>query len=158
MLKVRVVLIGAENLISNFCMSKCVFSGTVNIHPSLLPLYRGAAPVQRALQVSSHFGLSTFLFFECLIFYISCIITLINSAPGWCKRNRSITGIHNTCSGCWTCHCQWKIWSWWPNQGLHTASLEPLFNWCYLKLTEAEKVCQYWSICWSLYLVKNQFS
>ncbi|KFK24356.1 hypothetical protein AALP_AAs42590U000100, partial [Arabis alpina] len=24
--------------------------GTVNIHPSLLPLYRGAAPVQRALQ------------------------------------------------------------------------------------------------------------
>lgn len=27
------------------------FSGTVNIHPSLLPLYRGAAPVQRALQV-----------------------------------------------------------------------------------------------------------
>ncbi|VVA28530.1 PREDICTED: methionyl-tRNA formyltransferase [Prunus dulcis] len=25
-------------------------SGTVNIHPSLLPLYRGAAPVQRALQ------------------------------------------------------------------------------------------------------------
>ncbi|KAK1388779.1 hypothetical protein POM88_016957 [Heracleum sosnowskyi] len=26
------------------------FSGTVNIHPSLLPLYRGAAPVQRALQ------------------------------------------------------------------------------------------------------------
>ncbi|KAE8708052.1 Formyltransferase, putative isoform 2 [Hibiscus syriacus] len=27
-----------------------VFSGTVNIHPSLLPLYRGAAPVQRALQ------------------------------------------------------------------------------------------------------------
>lgn len=25
--------------------------GTVNIHPSLLPLYRGAAPVQRALQV-----------------------------------------------------------------------------------------------------------
>ena len=28
-----------------------IFSGTVNIHPSLLPLYRGAAPVQRALQV-----------------------------------------------------------------------------------------------------------
>lgn len=26
--------------------------GTVNIHPSLLPQYRGAAPVQRALQVS----------------------------------------------------------------------------------------------------------
>lgn len=26
--------------------------GTVNIHPSLLPKYRGAAPVQRALQVS----------------------------------------------------------------------------------------------------------
>lgn len=25
-------------------------SGTVNIHPSLLPIYRGAAPVQRALQ------------------------------------------------------------------------------------------------------------
>lgn len=25
--------------------------GTLNIHPSLLPLYRGAAPVQRALQV-----------------------------------------------------------------------------------------------------------
>lgn len=25
--------------------------GTVNIHPSLLPLYRGAAPVQRAIQV-----------------------------------------------------------------------------------------------------------
>ena len=25
--------------------------GTVNIHPSLLPKYRGAAPVQRALQV-----------------------------------------------------------------------------------------------------------
>ncbi|KAK8498828.1 hypothetical protein V6N12_053050 [Hibiscus sabdariffa] len=24
--------------------------GTVNIHPSLLPLYRGAAPVQRTLQ------------------------------------------------------------------------------------------------------------
>ena len=26
--------------------------GTLNIHPSLLPKYRGAAPVQRALQVS----------------------------------------------------------------------------------------------------------
>jgi len=25
--------------------------GTLNIHPSLLPAYRGAAPVQRALQV-----------------------------------------------------------------------------------------------------------
>jgi len=25
--------------------------GTLNVHPSLLPLYRGAAPVQRALQV-----------------------------------------------------------------------------------------------------------
>lgn len=25
--------------------------GTVNLHPSILPLYRGAAPVQRALQV-----------------------------------------------------------------------------------------------------------
>lgn len=24
--------------------------GTVNVHPSVLPLYRGAAPVQRALQ------------------------------------------------------------------------------------------------------------
>lgn len=29
---------------------KIPLSGTVNIHPSLLPLYRGAAPVQRALQ------------------------------------------------------------------------------------------------------------
>ncbi|KAK9066939.1 hypothetical protein SSX86_014263 [Deinandra increscens subsp. villosa] len=28
--------------------------GTVNIHPSLLPLYRGAAPVQRALQPSTN--------------------------------------------------------------------------------------------------------
>ena len=27
--------------------------GTLNIHPSLLPAYRGAAPVQRALQVLS---------------------------------------------------------------------------------------------------------
>ena len=26
--------------------------GTLNIHPSLLPKYRGAAPVQRCLQVS----------------------------------------------------------------------------------------------------------
>jgi folate-dependent phosphoribosylglycinamide formyltransferase PurN len=26
-------------------------AGTVNVHPSLLPLYRGAAPVQRALLV-----------------------------------------------------------------------------------------------------------
>ncbi len=26
--------------------------GTLNIHPSLLPKYRGAAPVQRSLQVS----------------------------------------------------------------------------------------------------------
>lgn len=26
--------------------------GTLNIHPSLLPKYRGAAPVQRAVQVS----------------------------------------------------------------------------------------------------------
>jgi len=26
--------------------------GTVNIHPTLLPKYRGAAPVQRSLQVS----------------------------------------------------------------------------------------------------------
>lgn len=32
----------------------CLFLGTVNIHPSLLPLYRGAAPVQRALQVNCH--------------------------------------------------------------------------------------------------------
>lgn len=29
--------------------------GTLNIHPSLLPLYRGASPVQRALEVSSPF-------------------------------------------------------------------------------------------------------
>lgn len=29
--------------------------GTANIHPSLLPKYRGAAPVQRALQVSVAF-------------------------------------------------------------------------------------------------------
>lgn len=28
------------------------YPGTVNIHPSLLPKYRGAAPVQRALQVA----------------------------------------------------------------------------------------------------------
>ena len=27
--------------------------GTLNIHPSLLPKYRGASPVQRALQVDS---------------------------------------------------------------------------------------------------------
>ncbi len=27
--------------------------GTLNVHPSLLPAYRGAAPVQRALQVLS---------------------------------------------------------------------------------------------------------
>lgn len=27
--------------------------GVLNIHPSLLPQYRGAAPVQRAVQVSS---------------------------------------------------------------------------------------------------------
>ena len=26
-------------------------AGTLNVHPSLLPLYRGAAPVPRALQV-----------------------------------------------------------------------------------------------------------
>ncbi|KAG9135637.1 hypothetical protein Leryth_002372 [Lithospermum erythrorhizon] len=31
-------------------MIGCFIIGTVNIHPSLLPLYRGAAPVQRALQ------------------------------------------------------------------------------------------------------------
>ena len=28
--------------------------GTLNIHPSLLPQYRGAAPVQRALQACIH--------------------------------------------------------------------------------------------------------
>ncbi len=28
--------------------------GTLNIHPSLLPKYRGAAPVQRAIQVCFH--------------------------------------------------------------------------------------------------------
>jgi hypothetical protein len=33
--------------------------GTLNIHPSLLPQYRGAAPVQRALQVSSSTSTST---------------------------------------------------------------------------------------------------
>ncbi|KAF2595122.1 hypothetical protein F2Q70_00044990, partial [Brassica cretica] len=34
------------------CLKSIVYYllGTVNIHPSLLPLYRGAAPVQRALQ------------------------------------------------------------------------------------------------------------
>lgn len=31
----------------------CLLAGTVNIHPSLLPLYRGASPVQRALEVRS---------------------------------------------------------------------------------------------------------
>jgi methionyl-tRNA formyltransferase len=30
--------------------------GVLNIHPSLLPQYRGAAPVQRAVQVSSTGG------------------------------------------------------------------------------------------------------
>jgi hypothetical protein len=33
--------------------------GTLNIHPSLLPKYRGAAPVQRAIQVSATAVLST---------------------------------------------------------------------------------------------------
>ena len=38
-----------RNIMRLFCFNISV--GTVNIHPSLLPLYRGAAPVQRALQV-----------------------------------------------------------------------------------------------------------
>lgn len=33
--------------------------GTLNIHPSLLPKYRGAAPVQRALEVSPHRSFNT---------------------------------------------------------------------------------------------------
>lgn len=51
-----------------------IFSGTVNIHPSLLPLYRGAAPVQRALQVDIlvfNYGTKN----PCMIL-TSCIITI----------------------------------------------------------------------------------
>lgn len=41
-----------ENLILGFLLFQYILVGTVNIHPSLLPLYRGAAPVQRALEVN----------------------------------------------------------------------------------------------------------
>lgn len=48
--------------VNESCVLKPIFnvSGTVNIHPSLLPLYRGAAPVQRALQVKIVFNLNSF--------------------------------------------------------------------------------------------------
>ncbi len=41
----------SSNLIFFICVQMCGVAGTVNVHPSLLPLYRGAAPVQRALLV-----------------------------------------------------------------------------------------------------------
>lgn len=44
--------------------------GTVNIHPSLLPLYRGAAPVQRALQVEIIFDRSPFISSRMLVIAI----------------------------------------------------------------------------------------
>lgn len=44
----------SQRLTSSCLRFECNLVGTVNIHPSLLPLYRGAAPVQRALQVQTH--------------------------------------------------------------------------------------------------------
>lgn len=62
------------------------FAGTVNIHPSLLPLYRGASPIQRALQVLNfllnitvivnHFD---FEYFYVIIFYSFHISTRMES-------------------------------------------------------------------------------
>jgi len=55
------------------CVLKPMFNvlGTVNIHPSLLPLYRGAAPVQRALQVQFFFNMNSFHFScYCLASYL----------------------------------------------------------------------------------------
>nr|CAB3473901.1 unnamed protein product [Digitaria exilis] len=43
-------LCGKLEFTSSYFVSTSVIYRTVNIHPSLLPLYRGAAPVQRALQ------------------------------------------------------------------------------------------------------------
>jgi len=52
--------------------------GTVNIHPSLLPLYRGAAPVQRALQVQLFFQYELITLFMLLLsFLLTTLLRLL---------------------------------------------------------------------------------
>lgn len=51
----------------------------MNIHPSLLPLYRGAAPVQRALQVHFILGLRIHCFeYFTVLLYKVIVMTFIH--------------------------------------------------------------------------------
>lgn len=88
--------------------------GTVNIHPSLLPQYRGAAPVQRALQVF----VVLFTFKPMIYLFIWTIEQYFFFRwSGWCNRNRSIPCLYCSCVGCWTSDCIWKSESWWVHKG-----------------------------------------
>lgn len=70
----------SQRLTSSCLRFKSILVGTVNIHPSLLPLYRGAAPVQRALQV--HY-LKMTIFSLLDLFLFNCIMKSWTSI-GWC--------------------------------------------------------------------------
>lgn len=94
----------------SFVMSPCI-PGTVNIHPSLLPLYRGAAPVQRALQVCM---------MHLLQFWAGQITTytkLSTMSVGWCCRNRCFPCIYCPCLGCRSSDCLRKVFCRWMHQG-----------------------------------------
>lgn len=67
---IGILLIIAEAIVISLSLS-VIFLGTVNIHPSLLPLYRGAAPVQRALQVA-------LLSFNLVLQFLYCPCKLYN--------------------------------------------------------------------------------
>lgn len=97
-----------------------IFIGTVNLHPSLLPLYRGAAPVQRALQVPCPARISSSVFLACLFSKWSpCVIFKVNIPNFWvlgrCKRDGSIISLHCSGNGCWTYYRFWKNGSWWSD-------------------------------------------
>lgn len=89
-------------------------SGTVNIHPSLLPLYRGAAPVQRALQVCV---LSLLQFWACETMEYFIYIKLSTISVGWCCRNRCFPCIYCSCLGCRSSDRLRKFFCWWLHQG-----------------------------------------
>ena len=97
----------------SFVMSPCI-SGTINIHPSLLPLYRGAAPVQRALQVCM-MCLLQFWDSQTTTYIIYTMLSTVS--VGWCCRNRCFPFVYCPCLGCRPTDCLRKVFYWWLHQG-----------------------------------------
>ena len=63
--------------------------GTLNIHPSLLPKYRGASPVQRALQVVNLMHCATQAWIVLAMNSTLSICMAANQRPSTAKRTKS---------------------------------------------------------------------